>query len=53
MLPVLALLAGEALLLGGLWWALPPLALIAAGLQVVAASLIHEKPSKATAKARA
>jgi hypothetical protein len=48
MLSVLALLVGEALLLGGLWWAFPPLALIAAGLQVVAVSLVREsKAAKA------
>lgn len=42
MLPVLALLAGEALLLGGLWFAFWPLALIVAGAQVVAVSLVRE-----------
>lgn len=42
MLPVLALLIGEALLLVGLWLVFPPLALIAAGLQVVAVSLVRE-----------
>jgi hypothetical protein len=48
MLSVLALLIGEALLLSGLWLVFPPLALIAAGLQVTAISLVREsKAAKA------
>lgn len=37
-----ALLIGEALLLGGIAWLSPPLALVAAGAQVVAGSLLWE-----------
>lgn len=42
MLPVLALLIGEALAATGLWLAWPPLALVFLGLQLVAFGLVRE-----------
>lgn len=41
-----ALVAGEALLLAGLWLAWPPLAPVVAGVQLVAVALLHEQPEK-------
>ncbi len=43
MLPVLAVLAGEALLIGGLALAWLPLALIVAGIQLVALGLVVDR----------